>query len=54
MPDFTIHPGVKEFLKEQEHYRAELMKKLKNSEEYRDYISEEQLWTNFTLMETFD
>ena len=29
MPDFTIHPEVKEFLGEQESYRAGLMKELK-------------------------
>lgn len=54
MPDFTIHPEVKEFLSEQESYRGELMKQLKSSEEYRDYVSDEQLWKNFKLMEVYD
>jgi hypothetical protein len=54
MPDFTIHPEVKEFLSEQESYRAELLKQLERSEEYRNYVSEECLWTNFKLMEVYD
>lgn len=43
MPDFTIHPEVKEFLSEQDSYRAELRKQLERSEEYRNYVSEECL-----------
>ena len=54
MPDYAIHPEVKEFLAEQENYRGELMKELESSTEYRDFVSEEQLWTNFKLMEVFD
>jgi hypothetical protein len=54
MPDFTIHPEVKEFLGEQESYRAGLRKQLEGSEAYRNYVSEERLWTNFKLMEVYD
>jgi hypothetical protein len=54
MPDYTVYPEVKEFLTEQENYRAELMEKLKSSKEYCDSISDEQLWTNFKLMEVYD
>ena len=54
MPDYTVYPEVKEFLAEQENYRAELMKRLKSSKEYCDFISNEQLWTNFKLMEVYD
>jgi hypothetical protein len=54
MPDFTVHLEVKEFLGEQERYRAELRKQLEGSVEYGDYISEERLWTNFKLMEVYD
>ena len=54
MPDFTVHPEVKEFLGEQESYRARLLTHLKSSEEYRDHVSDEQLWTNFKLMEVYD
>jgi hypothetical protein len=30
------------------------MKQLKNSADYRDFMSDEQLWTNFKLMEVYD
>ncbi len=54
MPDYAVYPEVKEFLTEQESYRAELMKQLKSSEQYRAFVSEEHLWTNFKLMEVYD
>ena len=54
MPDYGIYPEVAEFLSEQESYRAELMKLLKASAEYSDFVSDEQLWTNFKLMEVYD
>ena len=54
MPDYTANPDVKEFLSEQESYRDQLMQQLKNSDEYRDYLADEQIWTNFKLMEIYD
>jgi hypothetical protein len=54
MPDYTTNPDVKAFLSEQESYRDQLMQQLKNSDEYRDYLSDEQTWTNFKLMEVYD
>ena len=30
------------------------MRQLKNSDEYRDFLSDEQIWTNFKLMEIYD
>ena len=54
MPDYTVHPEVQAFIAEQEHYRAELMKQLQSTDEYRDFLSKDSLWTNFKLMEVFD
>ena len=54
MPDYTVFPEVKAFLSEQESYRHALMQRLKESDAYRDFISKEQLWTNFKLMEIYD
>ncbi len=54
MPDYTVHPEVREFLREQEAYREGLMARLKESPEYRDCVSDAQLWTNFKLMEIYD
>ena len=54
MPDYTVHPEVREFLREQESYRDSLMAGLMESPEHRDCVSDEQLWTNFKLMEIYD
>jgi len=54
MPDYTVYAEVKEFLSEQESYREGLMKQMTDSDEYRDYLSSEHLWTNFKLMEIYD
>ena len=54
MPDYTVHPEVREFLREQEVYRDGLMAAMKESPPYRGCVSEEQLWTNFKLMEIYD
>ena len=54
MPDYSVHPAVQAFLREQESYRAGLMIRLKASPEYRDHVSDERLWTNFKLMEIYD
>ena len=44
MPDYTVHPEVREFLGEQESYREALMARLRESPEYRDWVTDEQLW----------
>lgn len=54
MPDYTIYPEVREFLDEQEGYRSKLMEQLRSSVEYSNHMSDEQLWTNFKLMEVYD
>jgi hypothetical protein len=54
MPDYKVYPEVQEFLREQESYRDRLMQQLKSAPEYRDHLSDEQIWTNFKLMEVYD
>jgi len=54
MPDFQVYPEVREFIADQERYRARLLEQLKDSQIYRDFVSDEQLWTNFKLMEVYD
>lgn len=54
MPDYKVYPEVRAFLEEQESYRASLMPQLQSSPEYRDYVSDEHLWTNYKLMEIYD
>jgi len=54
MPDYKVYPEVQEFLREQESYRGGLLRQLKNLPAYSDYLSDEQIWTNFKLMEVYD
>jgi hypothetical protein len=54
MPDHKGNRDVEAFLSEQESYRQQLMAQLKESDEYRGYLSDEQIWTNFKLMEIYD
>jgi hypothetical protein len=54
MPDYKVYPEVQEFLREQESYRDALMQRLKIAPEYRGHLSDEQIWTNFKLMEVYD
>ena len=51
---FQVYPEVREFIAEQESYRKQLLEHLKNSEIYRDFVFDEQLSTNFKLMEVYD
>jgi hypothetical protein len=54
MPDYTVYPEVQEFIREQKLFRQKLLSDLRNVNEYKDAISEEQCWTNFKYMEVFD
>ncbi|MBI2959131.1 MAG: DUF3891 family protein [Betaproteobacteria bacterium] len=54
MPDYTIHPNVQEFIREQKAYRAKLMEAMRSRPECQFDISEDRLWTNFKYMEAFD
>jgi hypothetical protein len=54
LPDYTPDPQVKEFLRDQESLRLRLLDQLRGSEEFREAASDEQIWTNYKLMEVFD
>jgi hypothetical protein len=54
MPDYTTIPEVQRFLDEQRAFREATLAQLRQDERYRDLLGEEQLWTNFKLMEVFD
>jgi hypothetical protein len=54
MPDYTVYANVREFIREQKDYRAELIDRLRALPEYASDISEAHLWTNFKYMEAFD
>jgi hypothetical protein len=54
MPDRMVDPSVQEFVREQEALRAQLLDELRRSDEYREFATDERIWTNFKLMEIFD
>jgi hypothetical protein len=54
MPDYTPDPMVRDFLAKQEAVRLRLVDELRQSEQYRAVATEEEIWTNFKLIEVFD
>lgn len=54
MPDLTGDPEVQAFLREREPVRQKLLEQIRTSEEYQAFASDDQIWTNYKLMEVFD
>jgi hypothetical protein len=52
-PDRTGDPRVKAYVEDQERLRMKLMAELGESE-FKEYASEERVWTNYEYMEVFD
>lgn len=53
-PDRTSDPRVKAYVDDQEDLRLKLLAQLHQSEQYKNYCSDEQIWTNYEYMEVFD
>jgi hypothetical protein len=54
MPDYTADAGVRDYIMQQASYRQELLETMRKHSEWREFSSEEHLWTNFKYMEVFD
>lgn len=54
MPDRSAMPEVAQFLREQEELRGTLIEELRRSQAFAPYVSDEQIWTNYKLIEVFD
>jgi hypothetical protein len=54
LPKMAGDPTAQAFLKEREALRLQMLEKLRKTDEYREYCSEEHLWRNFKLLEVFD
>ena len=54
MPDYTVDPEVREFIAHQKTLRSGLLSVMRDQSEWKEFSSEEQLWTNFKYMEVFD
>jgi hypothetical protein len=53
-PDRTSDPRVKAYVVHQEKLRLELLEQLRQSEQYKNLASDEQVWVNYEYMEVFD
>jgi hypothetical protein len=54
MPDYRNDPAVQNFIAEQKALRAGWLQKLQHDDAFKNVSDDEQLWTNFKLMEVFD
>jgi hypothetical protein len=53
-PDRTSDPRVKAYVEHQEQLRRNLLNQLRESAQFKDFTSDEQVWTNYEYMEVFD
>jgi hypothetical protein len=53
-PDRTSDPRVKAYVDDQEQLRLKLLERLKKSDQFGAFCSDEQVWTNYEYMEVFD
>jgi Protein of unknown function (DUF3891) len=53
-PDRTGDPRVRAYVDDQESVRTNLTRELQQSDEFKDYLSDENVWTNFEYIEVYD
>jgi hypothetical protein len=53
-PDRSADPRVQEYIRHQDGVRTKLTEEVRRSEEFRPFASDEQIWTNYELVEVFD
>jgi hypothetical protein len=53
-PDRSADPRVQEYIRHQDGVRTKLTEEVRRSEQFREFSSEEQIWTNYELVEVFD
>jgi hypothetical protein len=54
MPDYTVDADVRDYIKQQTGFREELLPLIRDNKEWKEFSSQEHLWTNFKYMEVFD
>jgi hypothetical protein len=53
-PDRSSDPRVKKYIDDQEQLRKTLVDQLRQSEQFKDFASDEQVWRNYEYIEVFD
>jgi Protein of unknown function (DUF3891) len=54
MPDYTVDADVRDYINQQTGFREQLLPLIRDNREWKEFSSEEHLWTNFKYMEVFD
>jgi hypothetical protein len=54
MPDYTVDADVRDYINQQTGFREQLLPLIRDNKEWKEFSTEEHLWTNFKYMEVFD
>jgi hypothetical protein len=54
MPDYTMDTDVWDYIKQQTSFREKLLLVMRDNPQWKEFSSEDRLWTNFKYMEVFD
>ncbi|MGH7931374.1 MAG: DUF3891 family protein, partial [Candidatus Binatia bacterium] len=53
-PDRTSDPRVKAYVEHQEQLRLKLLNQLRETDQFKDFTSDERVWSNYEYIEVFD
>jgi hypothetical protein len=54
MPDYTMDTDVWDYIKQQTSFREKLLLVMRDNPQWKEFSSEDRLWTNFKYMEVFE
>src|SRR5215510_5289956 len=54
MPDYTVDSEVRDYIAQQKMFREKLLPLMRDHRQWKEFSSDEHLWTNFKYMEVFD
>ena len=54
MPDYTVDADVRDYIAQQKTFREKLLPVMRDHGQWKEFSSDEHLWTNFKYMEVFD
>ena len=54
MPDYTVDSDVRDYIAQQKMFREKLLPVMRDHRQWKEFSSDEHLWTNFKYMEVFD
>jgi Protein of unknown function (DUF3891) len=54
MPDYTVDADVRDYIAQQKMFREKILPVMRDHGQWKEFSSDEHLWTNFKYMEVFD